>query len=144
MNLYHVNKDIIRFNIFNLINDNVNIVGQFQIYYNLKTHNYLLRKRGDFGSLTYFPKSNNSLQFPTAQQKLFLKKYITKRLKTACYYDRDAINHKGLFLLKTMQTRENNGEYLSSYKQYFIWENDEYASNEQKQFDKQAIRILNT
>jgi hypothetical protein len=41
-----------------------------------------------------------------------------------------------------MRKREKNGEYLTYYKQYYVWEKDTCASPKQKQLDKQAIKIL--
>ena len=143
MNLYHVSPDIIRFNIFNLLGDDVGLDGHFGFYYNIKSDEYLIFKKGSFGSLTWYPEEENkTLLIPTQKQKVFLEKYIQERLETACYYNRSTINHKGFFLSPALRKREANGEYLSCQKQYFIWESDDHATPEQKELDKQAIRML--
>ena len=142
MNIYHINKNIVRFNIFNLINDSLNLAGQFRIYYNLKTNKYLINKFGGFGSLTWFPKVASSFVSPSPDQHDYLKPFIMERLETACYYDRNRACSQGRFLLDAMNAREQRGEYLSHNKQYYVWDKDEFAEADVKAIDQQAITML--
>jgi hypothetical protein len=143
MNIYHVNPDIIRFNIFNLLGDSVGLCGHFGFYFNLKNGKYVMWKKGGFGSLTWYPEEKNKELFvPNKEQIAFLEKAVQKRLETAHYYDRYASCHKGKFLLPSLREQEEQGEYLSYKKMYFVWEKDDYASDEQKELDKKAQLML--
>ena len=138
MNIYHISPDIIRFNIFNLLGDEVGLDGQYGFYYHLRTQECLAFKRGGFGNLTSFPKGDMKLFALNQEQITFLTPHLNKRLTTACYYDKNHINHKGRFLLDYM----NNSEYPESLKAYFVWEKDDYADKEQKSLNEQAKNIL--
>jgi len=138
MNIYHITPDIIRFNIFNLLGDKVGIAGHYTIYYNIKSDKYMVFKKGDFGSLTWFPKNKNPELFtPTKEQHEFLMPYIQKRLKTACYYNEKAINFKGDFLLPSMKKETN-----TNLKQYFVWNKDEHCDEIQKKLDELSTECV--
>lgn len=141
MNIYHIGNEIYRFNIFNLIADDMGFGGQYRVYWHRDSEKYVMGRFGGFGSLTHFPKTEVQLMVPSEKQDKFIRPVINKRLRGAFFYDGNKSCGQGDFLMRDLDKREKAGEYVRWMKMWNVFQKD-MAFEEDNCVDEEAVKMF--